>query len=188
MRSLLLIALLASLVTACSHPAPTSPERVTLTTVDGGDRTFREVLARAPFTVVVFIAKDCPCLHAHLDRLRTIAATYAPRGVQFVAVDSEVGATPERAAEAQRALDLPFPVLVDAGAELANAFGASYATFTVIVGRDGNARYRGGIDSDKRKLHETATPYVRDALEDLLAGREVRRTEGKALGCVLRKW
>lgn len=187
MRALLFALLLAS-VTACSRPTPTSPDRVTLTSNDGTNRSFGELASKAPFTVVVFISAECPCLHAHLERLRVIAAEYAPRGVQFVAVDSEVGATPARAAESQRALELPFPVLVDEGARLANAFGAEYATFTVIVDGTQTVRYRGGIDSDKRKLHAEATPYVRDALDDLLAGRAVRRAEGRALGCVLRKW
>lgn len=184
----LLFALLFAFVAACSRPTPISPERVTLTTPEGEGRSFGELVAKAKYTVVVFIAADCPCLQAHLARLRAIAAEYAPRGVQFVAVDSEVGATPARAAAAQRELELPFPVVVDEGARLANALGAEYATFTVIVDGTQTVRYRGGIDSDKRKLHDEATPYVRDALDDLLAGRPVRRTEGRALGCVLRKW
>jgi peroxiredoxin len=186
---LLAVLLAVSLAaTGCSQPTPISPDRVTVTSADGADRSFGELVEKAPFTVVVFISAECPCLQAHLERLRAIAADYAPRGVQFVAVDSEVGGTPARAAEEQKALELPFPVVVDRGAKLANAFGAQYATFTVIVDRNKTVRYRGGIDSDKRKLHDSSTPYVRDALDDLLAGRPVRRAEGRALGCVLRKW
>jgi len=178
----------AVLFAACSRKEPSSPKDIVLTTADGARGELSTLAARAPFTVVVFISAECPCLHAHLGRLRELANTFGPRGVQFLAVDSEVGASPARAKETQADLELPFPVLVDPGARLAEAFGAEYATFTVIVDRALNVRYRGGIDSDKRKMHDGATPYVREALDDLLAGRPPRRTEGKALGCVLRKW
>ncbi len=185
MRALLV--LLPFLLAACSTPTPTTPEKVVLLAPDG-ERPLREIAARAPLTVLVFLAADCPCLHAHLARLRDLSAIYAPKGVQFLAVDSEVGATPARAAAAKSELELPFPVVVDARARLANALGAEYATFTVVLDREARVRYRGGIDSDKRKLHDGATPYVKDALDDLLAGKAPRRPEGKALGCVLRKW
>lgn len=185
MRAILLP--LSLLLAACSAPAPASPDKVALVAPDG-ERPLSEIAQRAQLTVLVFIAADCPCLHAHLARLRDLAASYAPKGVQFLAVDSEVGATPARAAAAKRELELPFPVVIDERARLANALGAEYATFTVVLDRDARVRYRGGIDSDKRKLHDGATPYVRDALDDLLAGKPPRRAEGKALGCVLRKW
>ena len=46
---------------------------------------------------------------------------------------------------------------------------------------------RGGFDSDKTELTPDAHFFVRDALDDLLAGRPVRAAEGKTLGCTLRR-
>ena len=179
----------AILLAGCAaHAAPKTADAVTLTSPDGGDRPYRALVGAAPYTVLVFTSADCPCLGAHLDRLRELAAAYAPRGVQFVAVDSEVGVTRETAAAEARNLALPFPLLVDPGAGLANAVGAEYATYSVLVDREGRVRYRGGIDSDKRKIHDDATPFLREALDDALSGAAPRRLEGKTLGCVLRKW
>lgn len=186
--SLAVLAAALSLAGCASKPAPATPDAVALTSVDGSARAYRELVRAAPLTVFVFVSADCPCLEAHLDRLRAIASAYGARGVQFVAVDSEVGASTERAGVEARRFSLPFPIVIDPGAKLANAFGAMYATFTVVVDRDGAVRYRGGIDSDKRKLHDGTIPYLRDALDDLLAGKPPRRAEGKTLGCVLRKW
>lgn len=188
MKALLLVLPLALATVACSRPPPRSPDATVLTAPDGSARALRDVARAAPLTVAVFIAADCPCLDAHLERIRALATSYGARGVQFVAIDSEVGGTPARAAEAGKTLRLPFPVLVDERAELADAVGAEFATYTVVVDREARVLYRGGIDSDKRKLHGDATPYVADALEDALAGRPVRRSEGRALGCSLRKW
>jgi hypothetical protein len=58
----------------------------------------------------------------------------------------------------------------------------------VVLDGEGRVRYRGGIDSDRTHLHEDATPFLRLALDDLLAGRPPRVAEGKTLGCSLQKW
>jgi peroxiredoxin len=184
-----LILLLVALATGCAAtPRALSPDAVTLAPPDGPERSFRELVAGAPWTVVVFVSATCPCLDAHLERLRELAATYGPRGIQFVAIESEVGTTRESARAEAKALGLPFPLLIDEGAKLASALDAEYATYSVVVDRSGRVVYRGGIDSDKRKLHADATPYVRDALDDVLADRVPRRSYGKALGCILRRW
>lgn len=185
LRGLLLVLLLAG---CGAHAGPITPDAARLTAPDGTERAYRSLVAAAPWTAFVFVSADCPCLGAHLERLRALAAAYVPRGVQFVAIDSEVGVTPQSAAAEARAFALPFPLLVDPHATLANALGAEYATYTVVVDRNGAVRYRGGIDSDKRKIHADATPFLQDALDDALAGVTPRRLEGKTLGCVLRKW
>ena len=91
------------------------------------------------------------------------------------------------AAEAARR-GYAFPILIDPKARLADALGAEYATYSVIVDAQGRVRYRGGFDSDKTHMRESAAQYVRDALDDLLAGRPPRVAEAKTLGCALEKW
>jgi hypothetical protein len=108
--------------------------------------------------------------------------------VSFVAVDSEVGGSPQVAADETRERQYPFPVLVDEGARFANQLGAEYATHSVVLDRAGHVLYRGGIDSDKQRLHADATLYLRDALIDVTEGRMPRQRESAALGCSLRKW
>ncbi len=174
---------------ACGRPAAapaTPPAPPVLDAVDGSPASFADLTRRSPWTVVVFVSRSCPCVAAHWDRLEALAKTYQPRGVQFAVVDPEVDTTAQSLATEAR--DYSVPVYRDEGARLANALGAEYATYTVIADRDGRPHYRGGLDSDKMTLHPDARLFVRDALEDLLAGREPRVAEGKALGCMLRKW
>jgi peroxiredoxin len=136
-------------------------------------------------TVLVFFADHCPCQAAHDGRLRDLYALYHPRGVDIFAVDSETDATAERDASEAAKRAYPFPILIDHGGALARRVGAVYATETFVIDRSGTVRYHGGIDSDKRRLHEDAIPFLRDAMDDLLAQRPLRRTESKALGCAL---
>jgi hypothetical protein len=148
----------------------------------------RALLARTPLTVLVFYSPDCHCLSVHEDRLRALDVADRARGVQIVMVDSEVGASPDRDAAEARRRGYPFPILVDRGGRLADALGADYATYAVVADPAARVHYRGGIDSDRIHLHDDRTPYLEQALDDLLAHREPRVAEGKSLGCALQKW
>lgn len=152
---------------------------------DGG----AHVIVPAPpdaYSVVIFFSIDCHVLAVHDERVRRLAAAYAARNVRFWAVDSETGSTLDRdRAEAERRR-YPFPILLDQDGALARSLGAIYAGYTVILDREGNIRYRGGIDSDRVRLRDDVTPYVSDALDDVLAGRAPRLVESKPLGCALR--
>jgi hypothetical protein len=147
----------------------------------------RDMMAGAPWSVFIFFSSHCHCLEAHESRLRGIFETYHARGVQFLMVDSEAGASPDADAVEAKRRGYPFSILTDKGAKLADALGAEYATYTIVADSSGRVRYRGGIDSDKVRLHDDATFFLRDALDDLLGGRAVRTPEGKTLGCVLTK-
>lgn len=160
----------------------------TLTLVDtaGTTAAFPGDLARAKLTVVVFYADHCPCFRIHEERIRELVRAYGPMGVRVLLVDSEVSASQERDARAASERDLP-AIVLDPGAKLADALDAEYATYTVVFDRSGRLRYRGGIDTDKNVLHDDSKRFLRDALDDLLAGRDPRNAEGKALGCALQK-
>lgn len=183
-RSLFGCVLISVLASCGAEPSAQVPP---LTVVDtrGAQTTFPRDLARSRLTVLVFYADRCPCFRAHEERIRELVRAYASRGVDVILVDSEVDATMDRAVAAVRERKLP-RMVVDRGGRLANALGAEYATYTVVLDGSGRVRYRGGIDSDKNRLTDAPREYLREALDDLLAGREPRRAESKTLGCALR--
>jgi hypothetical protein len=148
----------------------------------------RTLARSAPLTVLVFFSPDCHCLAVHEPRLRALFERGHPRGVQFFMVDSEVDGSPERDVAEARRRGYPFPILRDQGGKLAEALGAEYAAYAVVFDSTARVRYHGGIDSDRTHLHDEATAYLADALDDLLADREPRVTEGKTHGCALQKW
>lgn len=148
----------------------------------------RTLAAAAPLTVLVFFSAHCHCLTAHEPRLRALYDEDHARGVQFLAVDSEVRGSPERDLEERAQRNYPFPILFDPGAHLANAVGAKYASYAVVIDERGRIHYRGGIDSDKTHMHDDAAPYLKDALEALLEHREPPVPETHALGCALETW
>jgi hypothetical protein len=54
--------------------------------------------------------------------------------------------------------------------------------YSVVLDADGRVRYQGGLDSDKNRLTDDAEHYLRNALDDILAGREPRRHQSRTLG------
>ncbi len=180
---------LSLMVAGCAASQPTLhvPE-VSLDGTRGDLLVYPRALASARYTVFVFFANSCPCFSVHEARLRALVDKFGPQGVKFAIVDSETGRTAAQdGAEAERR-HLPAPIFIDPGARLANALGARYATYSVVVDSAGRVRYHGGIDSDKNHLRDDAAPFLSDALGDLLAGREPTRAEGKTLGCALQTW
>ena len=188
-RLIALALAMCPLLTSCTPARVGAVQTLpTLSLVDtaGAKTALPGDLARSKLTVFVFYADHCPCFRIHEARIRELVRVYGPQGVQIFVVDSEVSASPEHDARAATERGLP-PITLDPSAKLADALDAEYATYTVVLDATGRIRYRGGIDDDKSVLHDVPKAYLRDALDDLLAGRDPRFTEGKALGCALQK-
>ena len=186
-RAVFVFALLAA--GCATKPAPRSlPESagIVLARSNGAPYDIATEVARNRFTVFVFYSEDCPCMSAHEPRLERVRAEYAPRGIDLVLVNSESGADAERDAREAKRRAYSLPLLTDPGSRLAKALNAEFATHTVVVDQRGRIRYSGGIDSDKNHLRPSATPYLRHALDDLLAGSEPRTPDREPLGCALR--
>jgi peroxiredoxin len=176
-------------VSGCAAPAARarfpSGYELSLPGSDGRTHDVTAELARAKFTVFVFYSEDCPCMRVHEGRLAELRARYAPSGLRVVLVDSETTAEAGRDAAEARKRGYPFPLLTDADARLARLFGAKFATHAIVVDATGAVRYSGGIDSDKNVLHADATPYLREAIDALLAGRTPPVPDREPLGCAL---
>ena len=174
-----------ALAAACAPATTPHVPVVDLQNTRGEVERFPSTLSGARWTVLVFLSADCPCFEAHEPRLAALARDYDTKGVRFLLVDSERESSASRAARASLEQSLAIPLVIDANAALADALRAEYATYSVVLDQEGVIRYRGGIDSDKSFLREDATPYLQDALDDLLAGVAPRRSESEALGCTL---
>jgi hypothetical protein len=178
----------AALLGAACATAPATLPTVQPTRLPGTDGVVHAVPAgaAASFTVLVFFSANCATQRAHDPRLVELARRYQRQGVVFFAVDSELGSRAEEDALEAHLRHYPYPILIDAQARLAGVLDAEYSTYSVVLDREGRVRYHGGIDSDQIHMTRDATTYLRDALDDLLAGREPRRTFGDTLGCSLR--
>jgi thiol-disulfide isomerase/thioredoxin len=76
-----------------------------------------------------------------------------------------------------------FLVTVDPGNKLTDLFGGTNTPHCFVFDKDGVLRYKGALDDDPRgQKGDQATPYVRNAIDALLAGRAVEVTDTKPYG------
>jgi peroxiredoxin len=168
-----------------------APDFVDLPGVDG--RSY----ARADFAgkialVVLFSCNHCPYVQAYEDRLNAIARDYGPRGIGMIAInandtaaypDDDFAAMVERA----RAKRFAFPYVRDDTQTVAAAFGAQCTPEVFIIDAAGRVGYHGGIDDNYREPEKVTAHWLRNALDDLVAGRAIAMPETRAIGCSI-KW
>jgi hypothetical protein len=135
--------------------------------------------------VVEFFSAHCPCQTEHDLRLKELAARYRAAGVAFVAIDSEWDASLAKDRTEARTRNYPYVILIDPEGKAAREMKADYATYTLLVDREGKILFRGGVDSDRNHLTASATPYLENAIKDALAKRPLALPEAKTLGCAL---
>ena len=190
---------LALTTTAPALAGPNDPEieigkkapAFELTGVDGQKHSLGQFLGKAKATVVVFTCNTCPYSQAYEPVLIEMAETYAGKPVQFVLVNSnDVTVQPGDSYEAMvaRAKDkkYPFPYLHDATQSVATAYGAQRTPHVFLIDSEGVLRYRGRVD-DNVKRDEVKTRDLADAIDALLAGKDVGVASTKAFGCTI-KW
>ncbi len=139
--------------------------------------------------VVVFLANHCPYVGSWEDRLIALAREYDERDVAFVAISSSDAATfPadsfDRMRERAEAKDYPFPYLYDEVQLAARIFGATRTPEVFVFDQDGTLQYHGAIDSDFDEGPDTE-PYLRNALEEILAGATISLANTPPVGCSL---
>ena len=78
------------------------------------------------------------------------------------------------------------PYLHDESQEVARAFGARTTPDVFVLDGELRLRYRGAPDADYNDPAQDAA-WLREALDDLLAGQQVRRPETEPVGCSV-KW
>src|SRR5262245_51647526 len=138
--------------------------------------------------VVVFLGTECPLNNQYLGRLAQLHKEFADKGVQFVAVNSNVQDTPERIAAHTKKHEIPFPVLRDDANKVADQFGAKRTPEAFVLDDKHTIRYQGRIDDQYGIDYQRPAPTRRDlaeALSDVLAGQAVRVATTPVAGCLI---
>jgi predicted metal-binding membrane protein len=139
--------------------------------------------------VLIFTANRCPTAKAHADRLEAARRRFEPRGVRFVLINSnDPHIHPEerfeRVLERTPAHDAGLPYLFDTDQAIARGYGPTCTFHAFVLDGGGRLRYEGRFD-DARLEERVKTRDVEDALEAILAGREVAVPRTPAFGCAL---
>src|SRR5918993_31335 len=137
-------------------------------------------------TVVVFLSFDCPNSNGYTPTLIDLHNTFSGKGVKLVAI-SETELTADELAAKVKEYKFAFPVFPDPKLAVADAFKATITPEAFVLDHNLVLRYRGRIDNlftDRLKRSQMVTDHdLRNALEDVVAGKPVRTPITRAVGC-----
>ena len=137
--------------------------------------------------VVVFLSFECPVSTSYSSVLAELAKTYRDKQVAFVAVNSSDDGDAKQIAKQAAEYKLPFPVFKDERFRAADAFKAKTVPSAFVLDRNFVLRYRGRIDDGyyaRLKKNGRITRHdLRQALDEVLAGKPVSEPATKPIGC-----
>lgn len=183
-------------ILAIGSPAP----NFELPGIDGGTHKLSDYSA-SPILVVVFTCNHCPIAQMYERRIAQLAADYKDRGVSVVAIEpndpaairideldsSDISDSLDEMKIRAEYKHLTYPYLYDGETQsVTNAYGPQATPHAFVFDQDRRLRYEGRVDNSYRSELVT-THEVRDAIDALLAHREIAVKHTGVFGCST-KW
>jgi len=179
-------------------PAPAAPKMAkvgeaapdfTLKDTAGKEHHLADLTKAGKIVVLEWFNPDCPvskAYHTGDDVMKKLATELAGRDVIWMAVNSgaagKEGAGLERNQKAVTEYSITYPILMDESGSVGRMYGAKTTPHMFVIGKDGKLQFAGGID-DSSGRGAGKVNYVSEAVNSLLAGKDVAVKEAKPFGC-----
>ncbi len=183
-------------ILAIGSPAPD----FALPGIDGAIHRLSDYSA-SPVLAVIFTCNHCPIAQMYERRIAQLSADYKDRGVSVVAIEpndpkaitideldsSDISDSLEEMKIRAEYKHLTYPYLYDGDTQsVTDAYGPQATPHAFVFDSDRRLRYEGRVDNSYRSELVT-THEVRDAIDALLAQREVAVKHTGVFGCST-KW
>jgi peroxiredoxin len=141
--------------------------------------------------IIVFTCNHCPFAKLYPPRLNDLHKKYKALGVPLIAISStdtlvyEEDTYPKMIQKATKEKFL-FPYLFDGEQVVAKMFAAQKTPHAFVIWKEHDAwviKYNGAIDDNGAEPEKARNRYVANAVDALLAGKDVVVTETKSIGC-----
>ena len=142
-------------------------------------------------TLVIFSCNTCPWVIKWEDRYVDLASSYLKRGIGMIAVNSNISRfkgddSLNKMKKHAKENNYNFPYAQDPKAKLAYAFGATKTPHVYLFDNKEKLVYRGAIDDNARDADNVEEPFLSNAIDQLLAGKKIKKTTSKAIGCSIK--
>lgn len=163
---------------------------VEVTDVSGEVLTLEEVAGENGL-LVNFSCNTCPWVKAWEDRYNPIAKLAEENDIGVIALNPNAairngGESMEDMQQRAESSGYEFYYALDEGARLAEAFGATRTPDIFLFNSDMELVYTGAIDDDAKSAENVEQPYLKNAINNLVAGKEINPKTTKALGCTIK--
>lgn len=158
----------------------------TLKNHDGKEYALSAALKENKYAVIMFISTECPVSNGYNERMVKLSDTYGKKGVAFIGINANKAESIADIATHAKNKGFKFAVLKDEKNKIADSFGAQVTPEVYVVNQKGKLLYHGRID-DSRNPEKVQSHDLANALDALLAGKEVTKTQTKAVGCTIKR-
>jgi peroxiredoxin len=164
-----------------------------LTDVVNGAPISLDTFTGKPALLVMFISVHCPFVKHVQTQLAQIGKDYASQGLAMVGISpNDIAKYPDDAPEHLQALahaeGFNFPLCSDPSQEVAKVYTAACTPGFFLFDGSRHLAYRGQLDDSRPSNGKPVTGQdLRQAIESLLAGKEVDPNQRPSIGCNI-KW
>ena len=141
--------------------------------------------------VLFFVTTDCPVGNSYVPEMNRIREAYAARGVLFFAVQAETSVAETEVARYAAEYRYTFPLLLDPQQVLVRWTGATITPQAAVLTSEGKLLYLGRIDNRVedfgQQRFQATHADLREALDDILAGKPVPHPLTKSVGCAIKR-
>jgi thiol-disulfide isomerase/thioredoxin len=162
-----------------------------LDTVSGNNFSSTELDETKP-SLIMFICNHCPYVIHYHDEIKFLAGDYA-EVLNMVAISSNDIENypqdgPDKMRELWEDLELSFPYLFDSTQEIAKKYKAECTPEFYLFDHLQQLVYRGRLDeSSPNSGIEPTGEDLRDAIDNLVSGKEINSNQLPSMGCNI-KW
>lgn len=159
--------------------------------VDGKNYTLKSFSDKKAL-LIIFSCNHCPYVQAYEERIRQIQQEYLDKGVMVIAINSneDIG-YPEDSFEnmKKRAAEQKFNFLYlrDESQSVAKSYDATHTPEIFLFDNERKLVFHGKIDDNWQEPSRVQNHYLRNALDELIAGKEISVPETFTIGCTI-KW
>ena len=136
--------------------------------------------------VLIFVATECPISNAYNSRMEAIYNDYKGKDVAYLGINSNKAESVMSIKEHAKENGLTFTILKDEKNIIADQFDASVTPEVYVLNSEFQVLYHGRSDNS-RKEADVETKDLRNALDQILDGKEVTISNTKAFGCTIKK-
>lgn len=142
--------------------------------------------------LVMFTCNTCPYVIKNQARTRAICKYALQNNIGVILLNSNEGLrTSEESLGAMqqyaKAQNYEWYYVVDKNNEMADAFGANRTPENFLFDKNLKLVYHGAIDNNPADAANVSRQHLKEAMYDLLAGKEITLKESRSVGCTIRR-
>jgi len=159
--------------------------------ISGREITMKEMM-KANGLLVMFSCNTCPYVMRNQSRTKEICAYALQHNIGVILLNSNEGYRDngdsfEAMQTYAREQGYSWPYAVDKDNELADAFGADRTPECFLFDKTSKLVYHGAIDDNPQDAGNVHRQHLKEAIDETLAGKEVRVKESRSVGCTIKR-